>query len=240
MRKLKQRVNFRVSEIFTSIQGEGPSSGTYANFIRFAGCNLRCSFCDTAYAWAKYNKKDEIINYTCGDVIEKLNVKDCFLTIFTGGEPLLHQKEILILMEAINIVNPLMRFEIETSASLDMLVSLGNYPNLKFNISPKLSNSNNEEAWAINENLFDDVFPKIRDKVCFKFVVTNCVDDLDEIKDFCNCYNIPNNKVWLMPEGVTEIELALKTKWLMPYCVTNHFNFSPRLHVIAWGNVRGV
>jgi len=42
-------IEYRVSEIFNSIQGEGAKVGTPMTFIRFAGCNLRCSFCDTSH-----------------------------------------------------------------------------------------------------------------------------------------------------------------------------------------------
>ena len=41
----------KVSEIFASIQGEGPSAGAAAVFLRLAGCNLRCHWCDTKYTW---------------------------------------------------------------------------------------------------------------------------------------------------------------------------------------------
>ena len=44
---------FPVAELFDSIDGEGKRTGYMATFVRFAGCNLRCSYCDTAYAWTE-------------------------------------------------------------------------------------------------------------------------------------------------------------------------------------------
>lgn len=78
---------FKIVEIFTSIQGESSHSGKLCFFIRFAGCNLNCSYCDTEYA--KYPLKikeislEELINYS-----EKSGVKTIAIT---GGEPLLQK-----------------------------------------------------------------------------------------------------------------------------------------------------
>ena len=57
------KASLAVSEIFgPTLQGEGPSSGRRAMFLRLAGCNLSCSWCDTAYTWdwSRYDKKAEV------------------------------------------------------------------------------------------------------------------------------------------------------------------------------------
>jgi organic radical activating enzyme len=68
-----------VVEIFDSIQGEGARSGTYCSFIRLAGCNLKCDFCDTDYTGGEHLSFDQII--------EKINFKN---VVITGGEPTIH------------------------------------------------------------------------------------------------------------------------------------------------------
>ncbi len=73
----------KVNEIFKSIQGESTFQGLPCAFIRLTGCNLRCSYCDTKYAYEKGNemKVDEIV--------QEVNKYDCKLIEITGGEPLL-------------------------------------------------------------------------------------------------------------------------------------------------------
>ena len=77
----------KVVEKFTSINGEGTRAGELAVFIRFKGCNLRCSYCDTMWAnepdcQYKEETSEEILNYVLGTGIRNVTL--------TGGEPLLH------------------------------------------------------------------------------------------------------------------------------------------------------
>lgn len=74
-----------VQEIFPTIQGEGPSAGTPAIFVRLAGCNLRCSFCDTDFESSTLRlSRDALLH--CIDELETKIAAD--LIVFTGGEPL--------------------------------------------------------------------------------------------------------------------------------------------------------
>lgn len=75
----------RVSEIFSSVQGEGYFSGTPATFVRLQGCNLRCSWCDTKYALD--SKKGELMKIE--DIMDRI---DMDFVVITGGEPLLQEK----------------------------------------------------------------------------------------------------------------------------------------------------
>jgi len=75
----------KIKEIFTSIQGEGPFIGYKQVFIRFCGCNLNCSYCDTAF------DDNECKTYTSDELIDYIkNHLDCHSVSLTGGEPLLH------------------------------------------------------------------------------------------------------------------------------------------------------
>jgi len=75
-------VNLQLAEIFYSVQGEGTWAGTPAVFVRLAGCNLACDFCDTDYA-LKFVASVE-------DVVARVRAEggDCPMVILTGGEPL--------------------------------------------------------------------------------------------------------------------------------------------------------
>jgi len=82
----------KVNEIFHSIQGESTHAGRPCVLVRLTGCNLRCAWCDTAYAF--YEGED----LTISQVIERVAAYDCGLVELTGGEPLL-QGDSITLME---------------------------------------------------------------------------------------------------------------------------------------------
>jgi 7-carboxy-7-deazaguanine synthase len=72
----------KVNEIFYSIQGESSFAGWPCVFVRLSGCNLRCSYCDTKYA---YDAGDEL---EINDILERVSRYNCRLIEVTGGEPL--------------------------------------------------------------------------------------------------------------------------------------------------------
>jgi 7-carboxy-7-deazaguanine synthase len=84
---MPQQPILKIAEIFPSIQGEGLRQGEPTLFVRLAGCNLECSFCDTKYAWKEGRK------YSTAQVLEKVNkLRHDFparWVCLTGGEPLL-------------------------------------------------------------------------------------------------------------------------------------------------------
>lgn len=106
-------MSLKINEIFYSIQGESSFAGKPCIFIRLTGCNLRCSYCDTQYAYNEGNMMtlDEIINHVKG--------YNCSLVEITGGEPLL-QKETPLL------VNRLLDSEyevlLETNGTMDISI----------------------------------------------------------------------------------------------------------------------
>lgn len=75
----------RVNEIFFSIQGEAGHAGWPCVFVRLAGCNLRCSYCDTTYAYEEWREM------TVAEVVRTVRSFDCNLIEVTGGEPLIQQ-----------------------------------------------------------------------------------------------------------------------------------------------------
>ena len=84
----------KINEIFKSLQGESSYSGLPCTFVRLTGCNLRCTYCDTAYAF--YDGKA----MTVEQIIETVDGYGTRLVEITGGEPLL-QSEVYPLMEAL-------------------------------------------------------------------------------------------------------------------------------------------
>jgi len=209
----------KISELFTSIQGEGPNIGVPSTFIRLAGCNLRCKWCDTKYAWSegKNISIDKIIKY-----IERQGLKH---VVITGGEPLLQKEDLEILCWEL-----LFRYDIEietngTQEPLDVPVSL-------YSISPKLSNSG---VPAKDRKL--KPFPY--DNSVYKFVMSK-PSDISEVLQIQKEWQISPTKIFLMPEGATKRELQKKREWVIELCKEFGFRFSPRLQIEYWGRKRGV
>lgn len=101
-----------ICEIFQSIQGETTYSGLPCAFVRTSGCNLRCSYCDTKYA---YEDGTEML---VDDVIQKVQLYNCRLIEITGGEPLLQQDEVNIL--ASELIKSGHEVLIETNGSISI------------------------------------------------------------------------------------------------------------------------
>jgi len=89
----------RVSEIFYSIEGEGIEIGRPEVFIRLVGCNLRCEWCDTKYA---FNDGEEV---NIDEIIQEIRRYPCRNVSITGGEPLLQREELLELIRRLKEKN---------------------------------------------------------------------------------------------------------------------------------------
>ena len=130
---------FKVVEKFVSINGEGVRAGQLAVFIRFAGCNLRCSFCDTMWA------NEENVDYELNSVkelceyVEETGVKNVTLT---GGEPLLQKKVEELIGELTKMG---LYVEIETNGSVDLKKYKNINPPPVFTVDYKLPGSGMED-----------------------------------------------------------------------------------------------
>lgn len=114
MNQREQVNDMQVAEKFVSIDGEGPHAGELAAFIRFKGCNLNCSYCDTKWA----NAKDcAAANESAEDLVRWVQDEGIDNVTLTGGEPLL-QKGIQDLISA--LLDQGCRVEIETNGSIDL------------------------------------------------------------------------------------------------------------------------
>ncbi len=92
-------MKFKVNEIFKSIQGESSFAGLDCAFVRLSGCNLRCSYCDTAYAYkaGRYMSIDEIVSKTAS--------LDTHIIELTGGEPLWQPNTRELIDALVNLAN---------------------------------------------------------------------------------------------------------------------------------------
>jgi len=100
-----------VNEIFHSIQGESTYSGRPCTFIRLTGCNLRCSYCDTKYAYEDGAKME------IDEIMHRIAAYKCPLVEITGGEPLLQNKTPLLILKLLETGYTVM---METNGSFDI------------------------------------------------------------------------------------------------------------------------
>ena len=101
----------KVCEIFSSIQGESSFAGLPCTFIRLTGCNLRCSYCDTSYA---YYEGQEL---TADEIIREVQRTGINLVEITGGEPLLQNESHLLIKR---LIDEGYKVLVETNGSQDI------------------------------------------------------------------------------------------------------------------------
>src|SRR5205085_2854334 len=92
-----------VAEVFgPTFQGEGPSIGRRAGFVRLGRCNLDCSWCDTPYTWDwdRFDPAVELRSERLVDIVEQLAAMHPEIVVLTGGEPLLQQRHLGPLLDA--------------------------------------------------------------------------------------------------------------------------------------------
>lgn len=226
----------KINEIFgPTIQGEGKTAGMDCVFIRTAGCNLSCVWCDAPYAWNwnKYDKNKETREMSREAILEELRIlsEEIRNVVISGGEPLLNQRDLHDLVFLLKRGG--YRVEIETNATIvpcDNLITLVS----QWNCSPKLSNSGvKPESRENSEALMK--FNRLNST--FKFVVKNA-EDVREARELAGKYSL--REVYLMPEGRTKKEQEYCQGFVKEMAREYGFEFSPRLHILMHGNKRGI
>ena len=222
-------------EIFASIQGEGASIGYPSTFVRLAICNLRCTWCDTAYTWdwSRYNREEQVLPMSPQAVFEAVRALPPRRVVITGGEPLLQRRQLVPLLALLNEAG--YHVEVETNGTVAPAEAA---PLIhQFNVSPKLAHSGNEGLARIRQDALRWFGGD--ERAVFKFVVQDQAD-LAEVESLRETLGIPSARVSLMPEGRTAEELRQRSPWLAEVCTQRGYRFSTRLHILIWGDKRGV
>ena len=170
-----------LSEIFYSIQGESTFSGIPCIFIRLAGCNLRCSYCDTTYSYIKSFSlnPEEIID----KIIEYEPIR---LVEVTGGEPLM-QEEVYLLFELLKMKN--YRILLETNGS----ICIKKVPSYVYKIVDVKCPGSNTDNSFLESNL---QYLTVHDQV--KFVISNS-EDYNYAKSFLKKINTDKTAILFSP-----------------------------------------
>lgn len=219
---------YLVAEIFTSINGEGPLAGQPAVFVRFAGCNLSCAYCDTAWA----NEPDVTVMFFTEEQLCKRILSEGIRNVtLTGGEPLYRPGMEQLLRRL--CANPELHIEIETNGSIDLrpFISIPNPPS--FTMDYKLSCS------GMENQMYTDNFRLLTEKDSVKFVVGSIADckralEIIRVNDLAGRCHLYLSAVFGMidPKDIVSFMLANKC---------NHINLQLQIHKYIWDpDKRGV
>ncbi|MEN2993937.1 MAG: radical SAM protein [Thermodesulfovibrio sp.] len=207
----------KVCEVFASIQGEGSLSGIPMIFVRLTGCNLRCTYCDTKYA---YYEGEEV---SISELLKKIHSFPFKYVEITGGEPLLQDETYTLIDELLKTHYVI----IETNGSISIEKVK---PEVKIIMDIKTPGSGMSERNYI-ENLR---FLKENDEV--KFVLTDRID-YEWAKNFIRNYKIKAKEILFSPAyGILNpAELA---KWIVNDGLSVRLNL--QIHKYIFGDIRGV
>lgn len=223
-------IKLPVIEIFDSIDGEGVFSGMLSSFVRLAGCNLRCSYCDTAYSFCIKDAK----SLSLKDILDSVKSIGFKHVTITGGEPLIHRHTIdlvRLLSNAGFYVN------VETNGTLDVSDYV-NHDKCTVTMDIKTPSSGHPGASLISN------VSVLKPKDALKIVMSKkdeCFveDILSSIIPKCPVYLSPVYSEYDLKDMVNFMKrLSKKTdlEWLKDKC-----RMQVQLHKTIWGpDVRGV
>jgi len=207
----------RITEIFYSIQGEASTSGLPTVFVRLTGCPLRCTYCDTEYAFHGGEKMQ------IAQIVEKINAFNCPLVCITGGEPLA-QPNVNTLMDV--LCEQGYQVSLETSGAID--VSRVNSSVTKV-IDIKTPSSNESSKNKVENFLY------LNEKDVCKFVIGN-EDDFDWAKRFIEENLLDNSNIYFSP-----VTPGMDPKVLAELILRDGLfvRLQLQLHKYLWGDERG-
>lgn len=210
----------RVAEKFISINGEGPRAGELAVFLRFKGCNLRCSYCDTMWANEPNCPYVEETPRELYDYVKSTKIKNVTLT---GGEPLL-QQDMNQLLKLLTEDGEL-RVEVETNGAVDLkMFTDENRP--VFTMDYKLPSSLWEQA------MIPDNFLVLQKEDTVKFVCGS-MEDMDRAVEMIENYDLINRCHVYFSPVFGKIEPADMVDYMIRHQI-NDARLQIQMHKVIW------
>lgn len=211
-------MNLVVTEIFHSLQGEGPLIGLPSVFIRLGGCvEPLCPWCDTRYAWYEFTEMG------FDDILQQVERYGCRDIVITGGEPFLQWKTGLEELHR-GLVDGGYRIFYETSGKAGI-------PDLQ-GATVVLSPKHIEGRWHVSRETVG--------KAGFLKFIAHDAASMEDISRFIGEYDIAAEKVFIMPLGSTRQEQLERMESVFTFCRNNGFRMTPRLHILIFDDRRGV
>ena len=147
----------QITEIFYSVQGEGGFTGTPAVFVRLAGCNLSCSFCDTDYSLKFLADVDQVVRR-----VREIG-HDCPMVVLTGGEPLL-QRETITLIDKLRSDGRRVHIESNGTMFTELASDIWLTVSPKERVDPRMAQRANEVKLIVDGRVPEEHLALFRDK----------------------------------------------------------------------------
>jgi 7-carboxy-7-deazaguanine synthase len=208
----------RINEIFYSIQGESSRIGMPTVFVRLTGCPMRCTYCDTAYAFHDGQQKE------IEEIIQEIKKFDTNYVTVTGGEPLA-QKNCIDLMNQLCELG--YQVSLETGGALD-IKDVHSKVKIILDVKTPKSNEDKNNFWPNLANI------KPNDEI--KFVIQD-YDDFSWSMDIIEKYQLNQNQILFSP-----VYNVLASEQLAEWILKHQLNvrLQLQLHKILWGEKKGV
>ncbi len=208
-----------LSEIFYSLQGESSYAGLPCVFVRLAGCNLRCTYCDTKYAY------ESGFTLSIKDIIKEIEkYHPVKLIEITGGEPLF-QSEVIELMQL--LIKKKYTVLLETNNS----ISLGNVPKQVVKIVDFKTPSS-----GMSDKMLWDNIQYFNEHDELKFVISDS-EDFDWSIRVIEKYNLLKFQILFSPV-FNKLDVTKLADWIRE--TKKNIRLNLQLHKLLWGNKRGV
>lgn len=228
-----------VAEVFgPTFQGEGLHLGQRAAFIRLGGCNLTCSWCDTAYTWdaSRHDLHSEMTRVPVDDIVAQVQAMEPQRVVISGGEPLLWQDKIGWEHLLTRLVEHGLPVDVETNGT----IAPNPFGRVKvdlFTVSPKLAHSGIAEHQRIRPPVLVEFARLARRNQAILKVVVETAADVASTRHLAGAVRFPLRAVWVMPQATT-VEALQGRSDVADAALEHGLNYTTRLHVLTWGTER--
>jgi len=207
-----------INEIFYSIQGETSRSGLPTTFVRLTGCPLRCSYCDTEYAFKNGSKM------SFDEISSAIKKNDSMYVTVTGGEPLA-QKNVIEFLRYLCDMN--YSVSIETSNAYD-ISTIDSRVSVILDVKTPASHES-------DKNMISN-YKKLKPIDEIKFVICN-LDDFNWARDYISLHNLDTLCPILFSPSYDDMPISELADLILKYSV--NVRLQAQLHKTIWGPVDG-
>jgi 7-carboxy-7-deazaguanine synthase len=215
-----------------TLHAQGTSSGRRCAVIQMGGCNLACSWCDSAFTWdsSRFDLSQELAYWPVHEVASQALACSPAVVVISGGEPLLQQNS-----EAWpQLLDALAGNEIGIETNGTIIPTDDTLRRVSWmTVSPKLAHSG-DPAWA---RINGDVLVRWGQlaqslDIDFSFVVRD-ISDVSTISSLVTIHGLPASRIWVSPEGTTASAVLPRLREVSEAVLAAGFNLSPRINALV-------